>query len=162
MKSFWSITLATLTKDIGWSGAPRSAQCHAVFLFAGGGDLRFFFRFRWQRSRHIVGGLVWWRFCLRRWLRLTRPWARELRNQVSTPTAFLQPRRMHCFWRRCWATSLCQPAGSSDDAVFIIFYNLRALGPAWQLIPIGCWEPGVGGEWDIFSQPCRCAAQPAN
>ena len=26
--------------------------------------------------------------------------------------------------------------------LFVVFYNLRALGPAWQLIPVECWEHG--------------------
>ena len=45
--------------------------------------------------------------------------------------------------------------------LFIVFYNLRALGPAWQLIPVGAaGNVGAGGEWDILRGHVTAHSQP--
>ena len=45
--------------------------------------------------------------------------------------------------------------------LFVIFYNLRALGPAWQLIPVAVLgNLGPGGEWHILCGDVVAHSQP--
>ncbi len=87
--------------------------------------------------------------CSPQWSRLNQTWARELRNQVldayrvspAPPTALFLAKALGNFILVSLLEGLMGP-------LFIIFYNLRALGPAWQLIPVallGTWALVVNG-----------------
>ena len=65
------------------------------------------------------------------------------------PIVSLLRRRMRCFSRKRWGTFIfvCVLEALMTP-LFVIFYNLRVLGPAWQLIPIallGTWALVVNG-----------------
>ena len=80
---------------------------------------------------------------------LNQTWARELRNQVldayrvspAPANSLFLAKSVGNFMFVSVLEALMTP-------LFIIFYNLRALGPAWQLVPIaalGTWALVVNG-----------------
>jgi heme exporter protein B len=80
---------------------------------------------------------------------LNQTWARELRNQVldayrvspAPATALFVAKVLGNFVFVSLLELLMAP-------LFVIFYNLRVLGPAWQLIPVallGTWALVVNG-----------------
>ena len=102
-----------------------------------------------EESRAYAGGLVWVAFLFAAVVALNQTWARELRNQVldayrvspAPPNALFMAKALGNFIFVSLLEALMTP-------LFIIFYNLRALGPAWQLIPIallGTWALVVNG-----------------
>ena len=127
----------------------RCAEFDVVFLVAGGGDFRFSFDPLAEESRHIVGGLVWVAFLFAAVVALNQTWARELRNQVldayrvspAPANALFLAKALGNFIFVSVLEALMTP-------LFVIFYNLRVLGPAWQLVPIaalGTWALVVNG-----------------
>ena len=150
MKSFWSITLATLTKDIRLEWRSKDAL-NAMLFFSLLVVVIFVFSFDplAEESRHIVGGLVWVAFLFAAVVALNQTWARELRNQVldayrvspAPATALFVAKVLGNFVFVSLLEALMTP-------LFVIFYNLRVLGPAWQLIPVallGTWALVVNG-----------------
>src|ERR1700726_5150443 len=143
MRSFWSITLATLTKDIrlewGSKGALNSMLFFSLLVV-----VIFVFSFDplAEESRHIVGGLVWVGFLFASVTALNQTWARELRNQVldayrvspAPDNALFLPKALGNFIFVSVLDAFMTP-------LFLIFYNLRVLGPAWQLVPIAALGP---------------------
>jgi heme exporter protein B len=102
-----------------------------------------------EESRHIVGGLIWVAFLFAAVVALNQTWARELRNQVldayrvspAPANALFLAKVLGNFIFVSVLEALMTP-------LFIVFYNLRALGPAWQLIPLaifGTWALVVNG-----------------
>jgi heme exporter protein B len=80
---------------------------------------------------------------------LNQTWARELRNQVldayrvspAPPTSLFLAKALGNFIFVTVLELLMTP-------LFVVFYQLRALGPGWQLIPIavlGTWALVVNG-----------------
>ena len=150
MRLFWSITLATLTKDIRLEWRSKDAL-NAMLFFSLLVVVIFVFSFDplAEESRHIVGGLVWIAFLFAAMVALNQTWARELRNQVldgyrvspSPATALFVAKVLGNFLLVSLLEALMAP-------LFVIFYNLRVLGPAWQLIPVallGTWALVVNG-----------------
>src|ERR1700693_2981993 len=150
MKSFWSITLATLAKDIRLEWRSKDAL-NAMLFFSLLVVVIFVFSFDplAEESRHIVGGLVWVAFLFAAVVALNQTWARELRNQVldayrvspAPATALFLAKALGNFVLVNLLEALMTP-------LFVIFYNLRVLGPAWQLIPVavlGTWAIVVNG-----------------
>src|SRR6202021_1832645 len=150
MKSFWSITLATLAKDIRLEWGSKDAL-NAMLFFSLVVVVIFVFSFDplAEESRHIVGGLVWVAFLFAAVVALNQTWARELRNQVldayrvspAPANALFLDKALGNFIFVSVLEALMTP-------LFVIFYNLRVLGPAWQLVPIaalGTWALVVNG-----------------
>ena len=150
MNSFWSITLATLAKDIRLEWRSKDAL-NAMLFFSLLVVVIFSFSFDplAEESRHIVGGLVWVAFLFAAVVALNQTWARELRNQVldayrvspAPPNALFLAKALGNFIFVSLLEALMTP-------LFIIFYNLHVLGPAWQLFPIGLlgtWALVVNG-----------------
>src|ERR1700728_2470880 len=150
MKSFWSITLVTLAKDIRLEWRSKDAL-NAMLFFSLMGVVIFGFCFDplAEESRHIVGGLVWVAFLFAAVVALNQTWARELRNQVldayrvspAPANALFLAKVLGNFIMVSILEALMAP-------LFVIFYNLRVLGPAWQLIPVallGTWALVVNG-----------------
>jgi len=150
MRLFWSITLATLTKDIRLEWRSKDAL-NAMLFFSLLVVVIFVFSFDplAEESRHIVGGLVWIAFLFAAMVALNQTWARELRNQVldgyrvspAPATALFVAKVLGHFLLVSLLEALMAP-------LFVIFYNLRVLGPAWQLIPVallGTWALVVNG-----------------
>jgi heme exporter protein B len=150
MSSLRSITLATLAKDIRLEWRSKDAL-NSMLFFSLLVVVIFSFSFDpvAEESRHIVGGLVWVAFLFAAVVALNQTWAREMRNQVldgyrvspAAPNGLFLAKVLGNFIFVSLLEALMTP-------VFIIFYNLRALGPAWQLIPIavlGTWALVVNG-----------------
>ena len=146
MNSFWSLTLATLVKDIRLEWRTKDAL-NSMLFFSLLVVVIFSFSFDpyAEQSREIAGGLVWVAFLFASIVALNQTWARELRNQVldgyrispAPPNALFLAKAMGNFIFVLLLEALMTP-------LFIVFYNLRALGPAWQLIPVG-----VLGTWAL-------------
>jgi heme exporter protein B len=150
MNSFSSILLATLMKDIRLEWRSKDAL-NAMLFFSLLVVVIFVFSFDplAEESRHIVGGLMWIAFLFASVVALNQTWARELRNQVldayrvspAPATALFIAKAVGNFILVILLEALMAP-------LFVVFYNLRALGPAWQLIPLallGTWALVVNG-----------------
>jgi len=150
MNALWPITLATLTKDIRLEWRSKDAL-NSMLFFSQLVVVIFSFSFDplAEESRHIVGGLIWVGILFAAVVALNQTWARELRNQVldayrispAPSNALFLGKALGNFIFVGLLEALMAP-------LFIIFYNLRALGPGWQLIPIavfGTWALVVNG-----------------
>jgi heme exporter protein B len=148
--NLWSVTLATLAKDIRLEWRSKDAL-NSMLFFSLLVVVIFSFSFDplAEESRHIVGGLIWVAFLFSAVVALNQTWARELRNQVldayrvspAPANALFLAKAIGNFIFVSVLEMLMTP-------LFIIFYNLRAVGPAWQLIPIallGTWALVVNG-----------------
>ncbi|MGB6989995.1 MAG: heme exporter protein CcmB [Candidatus Sulfotelmatobacter sp.] len=142
--------MITLAKDIRLEWRSKDAL-NAMLFFSLLVVVIFVFSFDplAEESRHIVGGLVWVAFLFAAVVALNQTWARELRNQVldayrvspAPATALFLAKVLGNFIMVSLLEALMAP-------LFVIFYNLRVLGPAWQLIPVallGTWALVVNG-----------------
>lgn len=102
-----------------------------------------------EESRRMLGGLIWIAFLFSATMALNQSWARELRNGVLDAYRVSPAPAEALFLGKCLGNFLfvllleCLMA-----PLFIIFYNLRPLGPAWQLVVIsllGTWALVVNG-----------------
>ncbi len=150
MSSLATITRATLRKDIRLEWRSKDA-INAMLFFALLVVVIFSFSFNptAEESRAIAGGLVWVAFLFAAVVALNQTWARELRNQVldayrvspAPANALFLAKALGNFLFVSLLEALMTP-------LFIIFYNLYALGPGWQLIPVavlGTWALVVNG-----------------
>jgi heme exporter protein B len=150
MSSLKSITVATLAKDIRLEWRSRDA-INSMLFFSLLVVVIFSFSFdpNAEESREIAGGLIWVAFLFAAVVALNQTWARELRNQVldayrvspAPASALFMAKVLGNFILVSLLEALMAP-------LFMIFYNLRALGPAWQLIPVailGTWALVVNG-----------------
>jgi heme exporter protein B len=137
--SFLAITRATLAKDIRLEWRSKDA-INAMLFFAFIVVVIFSFAFdpTAEESRRIAGGLIWVAFLFAAVVALNQTWARELRNQVldayrvspAPATPLFLAKAVGNFLFVSILEALMTP-------LFIAFYKLRALGPAWELLPIG-------------------------
>jgi heme exporter protein B len=150
MNSLWALTVATLVKDIRLEWRSKDA-INAMLFFSLLVVVIFVFSFDplAEESRRIVGGLVWVAFLFAAVVALNQTWARELRNQVldayrvspAPANALFLAKALGNFIFVSVLEALMAP-------LFVVFYNLRVLGPAWQLIPVallGTWALVVNG-----------------
>ena len=139
MNSLWSVILATMVKDIRLEWRSKDAL-NSMLFFSLLVVVIFMFSFDplAEESRHIVGGLVWVGFLFASVTALNQTWARELRNQVldayrvspAPANALFLAKALGNFIFVSVLEALMTP-------LFVIFYNVRVLGPAWQLLPMG-------------------------
>jgi len=137
--SFLAITRATLAKDIRLEWRSKDA-INAMLFFALLVVVIFSFAFdpTAEESRRIAGGLIWVAFLFAAVVALNQTWAREVRNQVldayrvspAPATPLFMAKAVGNFLFVSILEALMTP-------LFIAFYKLRALGPAWELLPIG-------------------------
>jgi heme exporter protein B len=150
MSSFWSITFATLTKDIRLEWRSKDAL-NAMLFFSLLVVVIFSFSFdpNAEESRQIAGGLVWVAFLFSAVVALNQTWARELRNQVLDAYRVSPAPANSLFIAKAVGNFLLVSLLEAlMTPLFTIFYNLRVLGPAWQLIPVavlGTWALVVNG-----------------
>ncbi len=150
MSSLRAITLATLAKDIRLEWRSKDAL-NSMLFFSLLVVVIFSFSFDpdAEESRQIAGGLIWVAFLFAAVVALNQTWARELRNQVldayrvspAPANSLLLAKAFGNFIFVLLLETLMTP-------LFILFYNLRALGPAWQLIPVallGTWALVING-----------------
>ena len=148
--NFLAITRATLGKDIRLEWRSKDA-INAMLFFSFLVVVIFSFAFdpTAEVSRRIAGGLVWVAFLFAAIVALNQTWARELRNQVldayrvspAPPNPLFLAKAIGNFIFVSVLEALMTP-------LFIAFYNLRALGPGWELLPIailGTWALVVNG-----------------
>jgi heme exporter protein B len=145
-----NITVATLAKDIRLEWRSKDA-INAMLFFSLLVVVIFSFSFdpTAEESRQIAGGLVWVAFLFAAVVALNQTWARELRNQVldayrvspAPPNSLFLAKALGNFIFVGVLEGLMTP-------LFMVFYNLRPLGPAWELIPVamlGTWALVVNG-----------------
>jgi heme exporter protein B len=145
-----SLTRATLAKDLRLEWRSKDA-INSMLFFALLVVVIFSFSFNptAEESRQIAGGLVWVAFLFAAVVALNQTWARELRNQVldayrvspAPANALFLAKASGNFIFVIVLEALMTP-------LFIVFYNLRALGPAWQLpivAALGTWALVVNG-----------------
>jgi heme exporter protein B len=149
MSSF-GVAWATLAKDLRLEWRSKDA-INAMLFFALLVVVIFSFSFdpTAEESRRIAGGLIWVAFLFAAVVALNQTWARELRNQVldayrvspAPATSLFLAKAAGNFIFVSLLEALMTP-------LFIVFYNLRALGPVYQLVIIavvGTWALVVNG-----------------
>jgi heme exporter protein B len=150
MSSLLAVTRATLVNDLRLEWRSKDAV-NAVLFFALLVVVIFSFSFEptAEESRRIVGGLAWVAILFSAVVALNQAWVRELRNQVleawrvspAPANALFLGKALGNFLFVCAVEALMAP-------LFIVFYNLRALGPAHLLIWVfllGTWALVVTG-----------------
>ena len=150
MTSFWSVLAATLVKDIRLEWRSKDAL-NSMLFFSLLVVVIFVFSFDplAEESRHIIGGLVWVAFLFAAVVALNQTWARELRNQVLDAYRVSPAPANSLFLAKALGNFIfVMVLEALMTPLFIAFYKLRALGPAWQLIPVallGTWALVVNG-----------------
>jgi heme exporter protein B len=150
MTSFWAVLSATLVKDIRLEWRSKDAL-NSMLFFSLLVVVIFSFSFdpNAEESREIAGGLVWVAFLFAAVVALNQTWARELRNQVLDAYRVSPAPPVSLFLAKALGNFILVTVLESVMApLFIVFYNLRALGPAWELIPVGLlgtWALVVNG-----------------
>jgi heme exporter protein B len=100
-------------------------------------------------SRQIAGGLVWVAFLFAAVVALNQTWARELRNQVLDAYRVSPAPANSLFLAKAMGNFIfVSVLEALMTPLFIAFYKLRALGPAWQLLVVavlGTWALVVNG-----------------
>jgi heme exporter protein B len=150
MSSLRSITLATLAKDIRLEWRSRDA-INSMLFFSLLVVVIFSFSFdpNAEESREIAGGLIWVAFLFAAVVALNQTWARELRNQVLDAYRVSPAPANSLFVAKALGNFILVTVLEAVMApLFMIFYNLRVVGPAWQLIPVailGTWALVVNG-----------------
>src|SRR5499425_653230 len=135
--SFFSIARATLEKDIRLEWRSKDA-INAMLYFALLVVVIFSHSFdpTAEESRRIAGGLVWVAFLFAAVVALNQTWARELRNQVLDAYRVSSAPANPLFLAKAFGNFIfVSVLEALMTPLFVIFYKLRALGPAWQLLP---------------------------
>jgi heme exporter protein B len=150
MNSVWAVTVATLVKDIRLEWRSKDAL-NSMLFFSLLVVVIFSFSFdpTAEESREIAGGLVWVAFLFSAVVALNQTWARELRNQVLDAYRVSPAPANSLFLAKALGNFLLVSLLEAVMApLFIVFYNLRSLGPSWELIPVallGTWALVVNG-----------------
>jgi heme exporter protein B len=145
-----TITRATLMKDLRLEWRSKDA-INAMLFFALLVVVVFSFSFdpNAEESRQIAGGLVWVAFLFAAVVALNQTWARELRNQVLDAYRVSPAPANSLFLAKAIGNFVFVGVLEAlMTPLFIVFYQLRAVGPAWQLIPVavlGTWALVVNG-----------------
>lgn len=148
--SFFAITRATLAKDMRLEWRSKDA-INAMLFFSLLVVVIFSFAFEptAEESRQIAGGLVWVAFLFAAIVVLNQTWARELRNQVLDAYRVSPAEANSLFLAKALGNFIFVVVLEAlMSPLFIAFYRLRALGPAWTLMPIallGTWALVVNG-----------------
>jgi heme exporter protein B len=102
-----------------------------------------------EESRLIAGGLIWVAFLFASVVALNQTWARELRNQVLDAYRVSPAPANSLFLAKALGNFIFVAVLEAlMTPLFVVFYKLRVLGPAWQLIPVailGTWAIVVNG-----------------
>ena len=144
------VTRTTLLKDLRMEWRSKDA-INSMLFFALLVVVIFSFAFNptAEESRRIAGGLIWVAFLFAAVVALNQTWARELRNQVldayrvspAPPNALFLAKAIGNFFFVVVLEALMAP-------LFVVFYDLRSVGPLWQLIVVallGTWALVVNG-----------------
>src|SRR6201994_1023671 len=100
-------------------------------------------------TRQISGGLLWVALLFAAMTALNQSWAREQRNQVLEAHRLAPSPASTLFLGKALANFLFVSAVELILApVFVVFYNLHALGNTWLLLlilPLGTWALVING-----------------
>jgi heme exporter protein B len=138
------VTRATLIKDLRLEWRSKDA-INAMLFFALLVVVIFSFSFdpTAEESRRIAGGLVWVAFLFAAVVALNQTWARELRNQVLDAYRVSPAPANSLFLGKVLGNFIfVSVLEALMTPLFVIFYNLRAIGPAYQLLlvaALGTW-----------------------
>src|SRR5437899_3751389 len=144
------ITRATLLKDLRLEWRSKDA-INSMLFFSLLVVVVFSFSFDpvAEESRHIAGGLIWVAFLFAAVVALNQTWARELRNQVLDAYRVSPAPANSLFLAKALGNFLFVIVLEAlMTPLFIVFYQLRSLGPAWQLLVVavlGTWALVVNG-----------------
>ncbi|HVP54134.1 MAG TPA: heme exporter protein CcmB [Candidatus Eisenbacteria bacterium] len=146
----FAVTKATLFKDLRIEWRSKDA-INSMLFFSLLVVVIFSFAFEptAEQSRVIAGGLMWVAFLFAAVVALNQTWARELRNQVldayrvspAPPNSLFLAKVLGNFLFVVVLEVLMAP-------LFMVFYQLRSVGPVWQLVVIallGTWALVVNG-----------------
>jgi heme exporter protein B len=150
MSAMTNLTRATLSKDLRLEWRSKDA-INSMLFFALLVVVIFSFSFDpiAEESRRIAGGLVWVAFLFAAVVALNQTWARELRNQVLDAYRVSPAPANALFLAKAFGNFIFVIVLEAlMTPLFIVFYNLRALGPAYQLLivaTLGTWALVVNG-----------------
>lgn len=150
MTALASVLKATLTKDLRLEWRSKDA-INSMLFFALLVVVIFSFSFdpTAEESRRIAGGLIWVAFLFAAVVALNQTWARELRNQVLDAYRVSPAPANSLFLAKAIGNFLFVGILELLMApLFVMFYNLRPIGPGWQLILVGAlatWALVVNG-----------------
>ena len=145
-----AVARRTLTKDLRLEWRAKDAV-NSMLFFALLVVVIFSFSFdpTAEESRRIAGGLVWVAFLFAAVVALNQTWARELRNQVLDAYRVSPAPAVSLFLAKAVGNFiLVSVLEALMTPLFIVFYNLRSVGPAYQLLLIavlGTWALVVNG-----------------
>jgi heme exporter protein B len=141
---------ATLHKDLRLEWRSKDAT-NSMLFFALLVVVIFSFSFdpTAEESRRIAGGLIWVAFLFAAVVALNQTWARELRNQVLDAYRVSPAPANSLFLAKVLGNFLfVSVLEVLMTPLFVIFYNLRAIGPAYQFLVVaalGTWALVVNG-----------------
>ncbi len=144
------MTRATLVKDLRLEWRSKDA-INSMLFFALLVVVIFSFSFdpTAEESRRIAGGLVWVAFLFAAVVALNQTWARELRNQVLDAYRVSPAPANSLFLAKVLGNFIfVSVLEALMTPLFVVFYNLRAIGPAYQLLVVavlGTWALVVNG-----------------
>ena len=145
-----SLSHATLIKDLRLEWRSKDAL-NSMLFFALLVVVIFSFSFdpTAEESRQIAGGLIWVAFLFAAVVALNQTWARELRNQVLDAYRVSPAPANALFLAKAFGNFIFVTVLEAlMTPLFIVFYNLRALGPVYQLpmvAVLGTWALVVNG-----------------
>jgi heme exporter protein B len=145
-----AVARRTLTKDLRLEWRAKDAV-NSMLFFALLVVVIFSFSFdpTAEESRRIAGGLVWVAFLFAAVVALNQTWARELRNQVLDAYRVSPAPAVSLFLAKAVGNFILVSALELlMTPLFIVFYNLRSVGPVYQLLLIavlGTWALVVNG-----------------
>jgi heme exporter protein B len=148
--TFLAITRATLVKDLRLEWRSKDA-INAMLFFSLLVVVIFSFAFdpTAEESRRIAGGLIWVGVLFAAIVALNQSWAREQRNQVLDAYRVSPAPANPLFLAKALGNFVFVSVLEAVMApLFIVFYKLRPLGPAWELLPIAIlatWALVVNG-----------------
>ncbi len=144
------ITRVTLLKDLRLEWRSKDA-INSMLFFSLLVVVVFSFSFdpSAEESRQIAGGLIWVAFLFAAVVALNQTWAREMRNQVLDAYRVSPAPANSLFMAKTLGNFIfVSVLEALMTPLFIVFYRLRALGPAWQLLLVavlGTWALVVNG-----------------
>jgi heme exporter protein B len=148
--SFTRVLFSTLAKDLRLEWRSKDA-INAMLFFALLVAVIFSFTFQptAEEARQIVAGLVWVAFLFASTVALNQSWARELRHQVLDAYRVSPASANALFLGKAISNFIFVGALELIIApLFVVFFNLRSLGPAWLLAPLfaaGTWALVING-----------------
>ena len=144
------ITRTTLRKDLRLEWRSKDA-INSMLFFSLLVVVVFSFSFdpNAEESRQIAGGLIWVAFLFAAVVALNQTWAREIRNQVLDAYRVSPAPANSLFLAKAFGNFIfVSVLEALMTPLFVLFYQLRPLGPAWQLLivaALGTWALVVNG-----------------